>query len=1014
MMWTTPSRWLMILGCLLLPTMAHAQQAPAPRWAILSSKTIEDLGIPDLVQVQLSKRDDLSLVERQDIAKLTQELVLDAALGGKESGKRLELGKMLKADVLVFLTEAPPAPKVTERSLRLVVAETKWGARLRLEHFPLKGAKHDELIRSIAEALADVRKQYDKGLQRVFGVSPLISRNLTHDFDHLQAGLAHVLMSRLSTVPGTAVLELEEAQHLRKELELKGDTIKDRPVTLFLEGEFEVRGGANRAGDAGIALTLHLKDADKIVKTLKATSMPLTAVARYLSEDAAKVVLEAAAAGNLKSPPLDQQFALLVKRAEAFARLGMWEHAVGLREAALLVDPAHMDQRYRVFQDYHRLLHLPIATDIPAEKHKMDNPAYRALVIERLGAWKTCYEHLATMILSGKLDLEQATKRSDNMFQYLPVYLFYGVPKEMEATRQDFLRELYPRIGKIKSSSPHASTQQNQWEAWRDMCMMAVRRWDGTQPRKADLDLLADLLINVIPDKEPISSAVHFFLRQRPDLERFSGKKKGEKGSKGSTVDASGRFTEEEYLDFLDRLKKSDRKTAQFYGRYGWVYYHWLKPRQDGKRPSEETLVQAASLLKDCPRQNDYVYVAVRDLHFYIDQEVNPQKYKTKESPPVPAFKYPDKTTGDLTYHPIDMKVKKLDGKIIPFKEGSWQAYHGWGSLYNFTPCEDGLDVFWNNGALAFLREKGMMNEVFVDAKPIFDDVKWDGLHVWIATRRDGLWVVGRSGKIVTKIGDKQGLPPREHGFMLLPLSQGKIFAVGSLGDRGRTWCAIVTLEDNAGAAKVVHQCTRVWTSEDEGKDEAFARDPAVSFRPAWVHLYQRGPGKDPLILVGRNSTLEVQRRPLVINARTLEVDVADFQTYFADRCQSDAYFSKNGILWEAGSFQTYILQPRAEKPKQYARANNGSTHPRFLPYQGKLYLSGGVWWELDPDDLSERQLVPFRLPTKLESIRNYGVSTHYGLIAWEGSSNWGDGAFFQITVAPPRKDAPPKKDTPP
>src|SRR5262249_37947381 len=158
-----------------------------------------------------------------------------------------------------------------------------------------------------------------------------------------------------------------------------------------------------------------------------------------------------------------------------------------------------------------------------------------------------------------------------------------------------------------------------------------------------------------------------------------------------------------------------------------------------------------------------------------------------------------------------------------------------------------GLDVFWNNGAVAFMKEKGLLEEIVVDPRPVVDDVKWDGVCVWIATRKEGLWVVSRAGKVLARIGAKEGLPPCEHRIVLLPLAVGKVCAVGSTGEHGHTWCAMVT-QPESGAAKidVFHRAGRVWASEDEGKEEAYSRDPAIAFHPQWMHLYRRDPGKEP------------------------------------------------------------------------------------------------------------------------------------------------------------------------
>lgn len=692
-----------------------------------------------------------------------------------------------------------------------------------------------------------------------------------------------------------------------------------------------------------------------------------------------------ATAQESKPDTTRERFETLARKAADFARKGDYARTIGLREEALKINPKHLDQRRFLIDDYLRLLAKNTVPELKPEEHTLDNPQYKGFLTERLSMWQACYGHYKKLVLTGDIDLAEAVRRTHIMLDYPPYELLKAFPKEAEAIRLNFLREVFPVIGEIPSSSPHASTQLSEWEQWRDLSMIAVRRFDLGQVTRANLDLLADLITKSMPDKTPLSSAMYFFLQQRPD-------------ELGRAV--PGIFTEEDYLAFLERLKKSERKTAQMYGRYGWVYYHWLKPRARGVLPGADVLAEAEALHKVFPRDNNYVYVGMSDLRFYLDKELNPHKYPAPKFEPQPVLKKPERSTGALSYLPLGINVKTLAGETVPFKGRRWENYHGWGSLNHMTPCEDGLDVFWNNGAVAFMKEKGLLEEIVVDPKLIVDDVKWDGLRVWIATRKEGLWVVSPGGKILARIGAREGLPPCERRIMLLPLATGKVCAVGASGEHGQAWCAMVT-QPESGPAKVnvFHRAGRVWASEDEGKEEAFSKDPAITFTPQWMHQYQRGAGKEPLILVGRNAATHAGRRiPLAINPDTLEVGIADFETHFADRRISDAYFSLDGKLLEAGDFGTYLIQPKAADPEKsttFARTNNGMIQPRFLPHGGKLYLAGGLWFEIDPRTLTERQLTLHRLPNEFESLPCHGVSTHYGLIGWNQ-----EGAFYQISVA--------------
>jgi hypothetical protein len=102
------SRARTVLLCCVLANVSIAAGADATqtylRWAIISSADVKESGIPDLLTAQLSSDAGIELLEREDLEVATRELELSASTTSAASAKRLQLGRLLKADALLLLS----------------------------------------------------------------------------------------------------------------------------------------------------------------------------------------------------------------------------------------------------------------------------------------------------------------------------------------------------------------------------------------------------------------------------------------------------------------------------------------------------------------------------------------------------------------------------------------------------------------------------------------------------------------------------------------------------------------------------------------------------------------------------------------------------------------------------------------------------------------------------------------------------------------------------------------------
>lgn len=206
------------------------------QWAIVAIDEEEARTVADLLTAELSSQPDIRLVERDELNLALNELEL-AAIAGDNASQRLRLGQLLRADALVLLGIVEHND---QRFLKMTISDCRYGARLRADHFPIVEGKADEAVSQCTAAINATRESFPEGVQQMIGVPQFVSRNLTHDYDHLQAAYASLVAESLRAQPGVAVIEVDEAHEIRKELALAGDRLERRVVPLFVDGAYKV------------------------------------------------------------------------------------------------------------------------------------------------------------------------------------------------------------------------------------------------------------------------------------------------------------------------------------------------------------------------------------------------------------------------------------------------------------------------------------------------------------------------------------------------------------------------------------------------------------------------------------------------------------------------------------------------------------------------------------------------------------------------------------------------------
>ncbi|MDB5319737.1 MAG: hypothetical protein JWN40_1368, partial [Phycisphaerales bacterium] len=901
--------------------------AAPPRLAILGDPASP---LPDLLTVRLSESHDLTLVERTQLRAVATEQTLQAAMGNRADRGRI--GALVPADLLLLLS----TPADTSLPARLVICDARLGVTLDDLCVPRPAAGDrdalDKLTTALAaETLATVHR-FDRGVTRVVAIPDFVSRDLLFDRAFLQTDYAETLRAACLRLPGAALVSIEEARAIAEERAQSAVKQQACPAPLFVEGEYRTRRDP-ATGVVTVALTCRARDGQHtLAQRDPEPPIPLAevglALLRFFNVDLAPLLADAATPERPKPvADVDAQFRLLTDRAQQFFTLGEFHRAAQLREAALLLKPDADAQRIQLIREYSRRNQQPVERGQwpkGARQHK-DDPFWTAVVAQVVSDWNRSLQHCEYLIRNRRLSREEATDLTHNAIHSITGVRATSPPALVacETAKKEFVRNVFARVPALDRAERRArGAMTGALDASFFLIDSALFRCDGNFFAPEDLDLLADLLLKLAPASITPAYNLSFFFEHV--AQRQGGKD-------------YCRFTNAQYLAFLDRLTKSDRPLVQIYGRYGKVAYRtWTGHERTAELLAEaRDVAAAAGRLEFDARQYDYFLTQLRDHAGFLAREMpsakaadaTPAKPRTTVRPavaatttsstrPTAAAARDDKPR--LTIEPIELTLhspSKPPAKLTPATR--WRGAGGWGQINHYRPLGDGLDAFWGHGAVLFMREKGIVEEVLAVPQPqdpsketkeiklSVSDVITDGPHVWVAAAYGrGLYVFDRQGKQLALIDAAHGLPPTDIiGPQLHPVAPGRVLATGSFGNEHRGWIAFVEFDDKDPAHPKVdlfHEAAKVW--DHKRTDNPDNLDPAMCFEPEFVFEHTTaGPDPRRLVFISR------RYNPLVVDLAARRVWVYPVRKWSTDAFPrtegpAEAFQSIDGVLWIAGS----------------------------------------------------------------------------------------------------------------
>lgn len=325
---------LLLFAFISFTSISHAladdpQAAPqrSLRCALIVDPTAAELG--GLMEADLLVRSDVDWVERSEIQKLFEEKKLQSLFGADSSGDRKATGAFLKADVLIIVRLIEGKIPLTE----LVVAETGAGVRLVSQRSPLNSTEKIEYAKGLVE-LADLGiSRARRPIEHILAVPPFVNNDLTYEFDYLKSTYAKLVEQKLLEMPGSVVVEFDEAKAIANEANLTSSQGQvQRNLPIYIMGEYQnLKSGDKRK----IQFRLKAQRGTKTIRDQEFTVKPGEASAAL-----SQFVQQMTSSQGIEIAPVapEQEVKLLNERGDIFFHLANLDEAEGLFEASLLLD----------------------------------------------------------------------------------------------------------------------------------------------------------------------------------------------------------------------------------------------------------------------------------------------------------------------------------------------------------------------------------------------------------------------------------------------------------------------------------------------------------------------------------------------------------------------------------------------------------------------------------------------------------------------------------------------------
>jgi hypothetical protein len=738
---------------------ARAAEGQAPLAAVIAG---DELGLSEsavvaFLEARLSQGGRVRLVERQLIDAILDEQALSAAFGAGDVGSRVQLGRLLKADLLILLRGGRVGGK---RRISVLVAETSSGLRLLAQPVPWT----DDPAADVAAILALVDRaliKYPADNLAVVAVPQFVSNDLTHRWDGLQSTYARLIEQVVLSDPGFVAVAMREAQAISEEFGLTqpGGRV-ERRLPYYVLGEYR---HDEQAGAVHVSVALELKHGQETVKRVVREGMDPTTVPAFLHEQA-REMLAALGGGALPATDPARDAEQLAGRAREFYSIGEWARGLDLSEASLLL------------RTDRPAVHGEAATALVSLAERQVEPRLDAAgdaprAAEALACTRRAIPHLGAFLGSGETDLRDnhyLIRRTLQVALQVNGYLYRGGPTPRWFAEEG---EGGPNRDEIAGCGEIYDALAECVSEWNDMmCRVLDARAGGIETLS-----LHPLLTNATLRHGETSAQDNIAAKRRfVEILAAKGVSKGEQGTLVFLLQdlalrsgVPGQAQAPEFKGLIDAIASVPgeagpeaaagiraelaREKSRGVQR---AHRAWAEAGQDGGRP------EAAAPTGGAPTS-----VVLRAL----------------------SLEWRDLATG---------KTRGPDRLV------------GW------LRCGPDNDLAWGLTDLYLMRQKGVLERVMGVGK--IQDVCFDGRFVWVAStgRPGGLIVVDPADGRSWALRGREGILPANLTCRMAPVREGSVCVAGCFGPSAasrRMWIGVVDFDGAGGATvRLIHGARQV------------------------------------------------------------------------------------------------------------------------------------------------------------------------------------------------------------
>lgn len=954
--------------------------SPFRVWAIASDPSTQVTGFSDLLMVRMASK-DFTLVERDLLRQIEREKFYQQLISGADKPDDISsTGKRLNADALIVLKTveitADKNSDVGATLLRISIYSCSHGVRIGVIQIDSK--KGSDQLDEVVDEIRNIRSRFDSGVRFAIAIPPFAIENIDKTYDSLSKKYHDLLSNSLSSLPGVAILDFENARTISVEFPDE-ELLRDRIIPLQVEVKYRV----NETKAANPTISFEVRKISRgETKELQSGELQLQKASEWISTILPSLLLDFSDASRITP---SKQIDLLKERADLLQKLGDFESAIACRESLLLLDSKNAEQRLKAVNEYRYLATLLC----PVGQIRPKGFEIRSNVLE----------HLESLI-SAKLVHQEEVYNQLEFWLMFPHgnnrVVYERIPfdrKDNRALIDDdslFLQRILPaywELSRIKEMSENEKAVHiYQWSnlAWETLSRHVNLRY----PVVNEMRYLFSTIAKIIPEDYPTAGGGAALVQTMPQDLHFARQNPRE----GTTTKQLDTLTEEDLRKLCNDLSKSKHLHLQMYGDLGLLWLDTLELRRnidqlmEAKRsgappPTQVTREEVDKLtalcwsrinaIKSRPcvallKQNKPLpyYDGTESGYYYLKRDIQ-RPFAIAQ--PLDQTPMKESTLGRLEFEPLPLDLSVFNSE--PFK---------------FVPGGPKFDFLF--GSQNILRiEPDFTTKIIHKFEAYKRTLIWDGANLYIIPAAPEVpWeILTEEGQLQYTI-DVNSLFPKSDRLEVFLAAPNQLLVIGRLEKDTRSWCAIAEFERNTFKVKIIHEGRRPidFGRQLDGKNETWDLDWVL--RPHTVGKY-RHMGHDYLF-ISRDAG-----RPLRIDLETLKVSVlglppmgfstppicAENNLIFC--LSTPCYFDLNTPDKQEMVRKQVITYDPAELKGIHPPGNNDSV---MFEHDGWIYLPGYAWYRFTPSLDRIERLVPTSLPQEYAQLK-WCKSDVFGLIGY-------------------------------